>query len=53
MKNLGGGGGWRKHGEEGKRVDGILNQVDERHEAYDRTGDKKKVEGDTWELRGS
>lgn len=37
----------------GKRVDGILNQVDERHEAYDRMGDKKKVEGDTWELRGS
>lgn len=25
-------GGWRKYGNEGKRVDGILNQVDERHE---------------------
>lgn len=53
MKNLGVGGGWRKHGEKGRRVDGILNEVDKRHEAYDRMGDKKRVEGDTRELRGS
>lgn len=32
MKNVGGGGGWKKHIEEGESVEGILNQVDERHE---------------------
>lgn len=26
------GGGWRMYGDEGKRVNGILNQVDERRE---------------------
>lgn len=32
QRTWGAGGGWRMYGDEGKRVDGILKQVDERRE---------------------
>lgn len=38
--------GWKNYGNEGKRVHGILNQVDERFEQR-WEGRSKKLEGDT------